>query len=143
MSGKQMRVEARERPMRIEDQDGNRWPVVGYLLRTEEGIEPVVRETESASLDELEAAVKRLRGQDQQQPEGEPEHNEKGGLTEFGLFKSSLRWAVAWIEKCSEVPVQDDERDDWLEFVAAKDLLKDAPSSTEERAAEIRKGERG
>lgn len=61
---KGLRVEARERPMRIEDQDGKRWPVVGYLLRTDEGIEPVARESEDTSIDELEDAVKRLRAAD-------------------------------------------------------------------------------
>lgn len=48
------------------------------------------------------------------------ERNTKGGLTRFGMFVHSLRWAMA-----KRRPPKRDS-DDWMEWAAALDLLKDA-----------------
>lgn len=60
-----------------------------------------------------------------------PQRNAKGGLTTFGLYVRSLRWAVDYIDKLKPKRFRSDERPlsddgDWMEWAAAYDLLKDA-----------------
>lgn len=60
-----------------------------------------------------------------------PQGSKAEGLTPFGCFVSSLRWAVAWIDEhgdfTQEMPSGD--ASDWLEWAGAKDLLKDADAA--------------
>jgi len=70
--GRPTHVETSGQPMWIEDQRGDMALAVGYVLRTDEGIKLVVRDGESASLGEVEAAVQRARALD---PPGEEEEN--------------------------------------------------------------------
>lgn len=37
--------------------------------------------------------------------------------------EAALKWAVGWIEACSEIPVEDDEAEDHAQFLAANALL--------------------
>jgi len=65
-------------------------------------------------------------------PELPPQRKAEGGLTTFGLYVRSLRWAVGYIDKLKPRRFRSDERppsgidDDWMEWAAAHDLLKDA-----------------
>lgn len=64
---------------------------------------------------------------EESKPELPPQRNAKGGLTTFGLYVRSLRWAVHYIDKSDERPSGTD--DDWMEWAAAHDLLKDATAT--------------
>jgi hypothetical protein len=50
-----------------------------------------------------------------------------GGLTLLGLYRSSLGWAIDFIGGCGDEPDGGPEDNDWIEYAAAKDLLKDDP----------------
>lgn len=38
-------------------------------------------------------------------------------------LQAGLQWAVDWIDGCKEIPVKEDEPDDWRQYWAAKELL--------------------